>query len=404
MSSSDAPAGKLQRLVSLDAYRGFVMLLMLAEVLELSAVAKKLPDSSAWQFAAWHQTHVEWVGCTLHDLIQPSFSFIVGVAVPFSIASRRQRGQSSPVMLLHALWRSVLLVMLGVFLRSKNSAATNWVFEDTLSQIGLGYFVLFLVGMASRWVHWLAFVGILVGYWAAFATYAVPDNLVSPLRGVTQEWQDKHGLEGFAQHWSKNANLAHDVDVWLLNQLPRVPQKGETAYRFNRGGYQTLNFIPTLATMILGLIAGTFLQGHAPTFRRTLMFAVAGGVSLAVGWALGEFDIVPVVKRIWTPSWVLYSGGWCLLLLAVFYLCIDVTGFKAWAFPLVVIGMNSIVAYCLAGLTKSFFRENLTRHFGSSTFQALGEAYEPLLLGGAVLLIWWLILYWLYRNRVFLRI
>jgi heparan-alpha-glucosaminide N-acetyltransferase len=394
-----APVSAPQRLVSLDAYRGFVMLLMLAEVLRLGAVAKEFPESEAWQFAAWHQTHVEWVGCTLHDLIQPSFSFIVGVAVPFSIASRRNRGQAGAIMLLHALWRSVLLVFLGVFLRSKNSPTTNWVFEDTLSQIGLGYFFLFVIGMASRWVHWLAFAGILVGYWAAFATYEVPADLVSPLRGVSQEWQDKHGLEGFSRHWSKNANLAHDFDNWFLNQFPR-----EKAFRFNGGGYQTLSFIPTLATMILGLIAGTFLQGHPPTLRRALMFAVAGGIGLAVGWALGYFDIVPVVKRIWTPSWVLYSGGWCLLLLALFYLCIDVTGFKAWAFPLVVIGMNSIVAYCLAGLTKQFFNDALKRHLGASAFRTFGTAYEPLLLGGSILLIWWLILFWMYRNRVFLRI
>ncbi|MFO0863854.1 MAG: DUF5009 domain-containing protein [Gemmataceae bacterium] len=394
-----APASVPQRLVSLDAYRGFVMLLMLAQVLQLGRIAKANPESTAWQFAGWHQTHVQWVGCTLHDLIQPSFSFIVGVAVPFSIASRRHRGQATWIMLLHALWRSVLLVLLGVFLRSQSGSMTNWTFEDTLTQIGLGYFFLFVIGMASRWVHWLAFVGILVGYWAAFATYPVPDDLVSELRKVDQKWHDEHGLEGFSKHWSKNANLAHDVDVWLLNQLPR-----EKLFRANGGGYQTLNFIPTLATMILGLIAGTIILGKPPSIHPVLKFAVAGGIGLASGWALGYFDIVPVVKVIWTPSWVLYSGGWCLLLLAAFYLCIDVVGFKAWAFPLVVIGMNSIVAYCLSGLTAEFFRQTLKRHFGASTFQHFGVAYEPLLLGGSVLLIWWLILFWMYRNRVFVRI
>lgn len=138
-----------ERLASIDAYRGLVMFLMMAEVLRLSRVAKGLPGNEIWQVLAYHQTHVEWVGCSLHDLIQPSFSFLVGVAVPFSIAGRMAQGQSSIRMLLHALWRSLVLVLLGVFLRSVGKPQTYWTFEDTLSQIGLGYPFLFLLGLWS---------------------------------------------------------------------------------------------------------------------------------------------------------------------------------------------------------------------------------------------------------------
>src|SRR5688500_3200089 len=106
------------RLTSIDAYRGLVMFLMMAEALHLARVAAAMPQSAVWKFLAWHQTHVEWVGCTLHDLIQPSFSFLVGVALPFSIASRAARGQSQAAMTWHAVWRALLLVLLGVFLRS----------------------------------------------------------------------------------------------------------------------------------------------------------------------------------------------------------------------------------------------------------------------------------------------
>ena len=108
-----------------------------------------------------HQTHVEWVGCSLHDLIQPSFSFLVGVALPFSIASRLARGQSKARMTAHALWRSLVLVFLGVFLRSLNSSQTNFTFEDTLSQIGLGYTFLFVLALYSRRVQWVALALIL---------------------------------------------------------------------------------------------------------------------------------------------------------------------------------------------------------------------------------------------------
>ena len=138
------PAQPLMRLASIDAYRGFVMFLMMAEILHLSKVAKAFSEVQTfwgdfWRTLAYHQTHVEWVGCSLHDMIQPSFSFLVGVALPFSIASRMSKGQSYSWMTIHAFWRALVLVLLGVFLRSQWGSQTNWVFEDTLSQIGLGY-------------------------------------------------------------------------------------------------------------------------------------------------------------------------------------------------------------------------------------------------------------------------
>ncbi len=141
------------RLASLDVYRGFVMLLMMAEVLSFRRVAEKLPDSSFWKFMHFHQDHVPWVGCSLHDLIQPSFSFLVGVALPFSLASRQARGAKFSDLLRHAVFRSLILIFLGIFLRSLHSEQTNFTFEDTLTQIGLGYTFLFLLGFCSERVQ-----------------------------------------------------------------------------------------------------------------------------------------------------------------------------------------------------------------------------------------------------------
>src|SRR3974390_3318254 len=107
-----------RRLGSIDAYRGLVMFLMMAEVLRFCAVAHAVKGSWIWEFLCHHQSHVEWIGCVLHDTIQPSFSFLVGVALPFSLASRRARGQTTGMMTLHAVWRSLVLIFLGVFLRS----------------------------------------------------------------------------------------------------------------------------------------------------------------------------------------------------------------------------------------------------------------------------------------------
>src|SRR3954447_1552417 len=176
--SDKAPDPVSRRLASIDAYRGLVMFLMMAEVLRFCAVASALPESApdrpVWKLLCQHQSHVEWVGCVLHDLIQPSFSFLVGVALPFSIAARMARGASLGKMFTHAAWRALLLVALGIFLRSTHSPQTNFTFEDTLTQIGLGYLFLFLLGLCSPRTQWIGFAVILIGYWAAFALYHLP--------------------------------------------------------------------------------------------------------------------------------------------------------------------------------------------------------------------------------------
>ncbi len=387
MNNTVSPAPP-QRLTSLDAYRGFVMFLMMAEVLSFRRVADALPASGFWKFLSHHQTHVPWVGCSLHDLIQPSFSFIVGVALPFSIANRMARGQSQLWLSAHAFWRALALVLLGVFLRSTGSDHTNWTFEDTLTQIGF---------RPAR-DQWIALAAILAGYWAMFALWPLPDASFDwKTAGVTPDWQ--YNLTGFAAHWNKNTNPAWAFDTRFMNLFPRLKP-----FANNAGGYVTLSFIPTLGTMILGLIAGGVLRSERAPWAKVRWLAVAGLVALAAGELFGWLGVCPVVKRIWTPSWVLFSGGWCLLLLAACYAMIDLRGWKGWSFPLVVIGMNSIAAYCMAHLFEGFIYKNLATHFGASFFKLFGAAYEPLLHGAAVLLALWLILFWMYRRKIFLRI
>ena len=397
-ASPPAVATAPARLASLDAYRGFVMFLMMAEVLSLSRVAGARPDSAFWQFLAHHQSHFAWIGCSLHDLIQPSFSFLVGVALPFSLASRAARGQSRPRMTFHATWRALLLILLGVFLRSIGQPQTYWTFEDTLTQIGLGYVALFLLGFRPAREQWAAVGLILAGYWAAFALYPLPGpGFDYGQVGESATWP--HLMTGFAAHWNKNSNPAWAFDTWFLNLFPR-----EHPFQFNGGGYATLSFIPTLGTMILGLIAGNVVRSERQPWAKVKWLAVAGVLGLAAGAALGWLGICPVVKRIWTPSWVLFSGGWCFLLLAAFYVVIDIWGFRRWAFPLVVIGMNSIAAYCIAHLFEGFIGSSLDTHLGANAFNVFGPAYKPLVHGALALFVMWLILLWMYRRKLFLRI
>jgi heparan-alpha-glucosaminide N-acetyltransferase len=392
------PTTLAERLVSLDVYRGFVMLLMMAEVLRLSLVSRALPESGFWGFLAHHQSHVEWIGCSLHDLIQPSFSFVVGVALPFSLAARTAKGQSQSQMAAHAFTRAFILICLGVFLRSVNRPMTYFTFEDTLTQIGLGYGFLFLLGMRSMRAQWIALGVILIGYWLAFALYHLPaPDFDTTTVGVPKDWP--HWMSGFAAHWNKNTNLAWRFDLWFLNLFPR-----EKPFAFNGGGYATLSFIPTLGTMILGLIAGNVFRSKREPLSKVKWFVIAGVIGLVSGWLIGRLGICPVVKRIWTPSWVLFSGGWCFLLMAAFYTLIDVRGFKRWAFPLLVIGMNSIAAYCIAELLPGFFSATLKTHLGQNSFKVFGEPYEPLLIGGLVLIVYWVILFWMYRRKIFLRV
>lgn len=397
-----APA--VARNVAIDAYRGLVMLLMMAEVLQLSRVAAAYPASLFWKVLAWNQTHVEWFGCSLHDTIQPGFSFLVGVALPYSIASRMAKGARFKELFAHALWRSLVLVALGVFLRSMDHTMTYFTFEDTLSQIGFGYPFLFLLGYRAskggfaKWI-WATLGIILFGYWLAWALYpAAPANFDWQSVGVSQSWNAEHNFTGFAAHWNKNYNFGNRFDQWFLNLFPR-----EKRFEYNSGGYLTLSFIPTLGTMILGLIAGMWLRESRPKVPMKKLL-IAGVVGIALGLALHYSHIGPVVKRIWTPSWTIFSGGICFLFLAALSWIIDVKSLKKWAFPLVVIGMNSIAAYCIAHLMEGFLESSFRIHLGANFFQFAGVGLQPFFQGAAILLCYWLVLFWMYRRKLFLKI
>jgi predicted acyltransferase len=386
------------RVVAIDTYRGFVMFLMMAEVLRFAEISKAFPGSNAWAFLAHHQSHALWAGCTLHDLIQPGFTFLVGAALPFSLASRFGKGHSTVRIELHAAWRAIVLVLLGIFLRSVNRPQTYFTFEDTLSQIGLGYFPLVLLAFAPRKVWLFALILILVGYWLAFAAYPLPGpDFDYSAVGVPPDWPFNYN--GFAAHWNKNSNLAWKFDTWFLNLLPR-----EKNFRFNEGGYSTLSFIPTLGTMILGLFAGDRIRRDGPTWSTIGRLTIAGILLLTAGWAADVTGICPTVKRIWTPSWTIYSGGWCFLILAAFYALTDVLGLRAWAYPLRVIGANSIAAYCMAHLIHSFIVGSFRTHLGRDAFDSFGAAYAPFVGGIVVLIAYWLILFWMDRRRIYLRI
>jgi heparan-alpha-glucosaminide N-acetyltransferase len=399
VSDPKKPAPPLPvRIAGLDAFRGLVLALMMGEALHFCGVAAALPASALWAFLCHHQDHVAWVGCSLHDLIQPGFSFLVGAAMPFSMAARAVRGQSRGAMILHAFRRALILVVLGIFLRSLGHPQTRFTFEDTLTQIGLGYGFLFLLGLRPRRDQWIALALVLAASWGAFALYPAPGpGFAWEAVGVDADWP--HLMTGFAAHWNKNENLSAWFDRRFLNLFPR-----EEPFVYNGGGYQTLSFVPTLGTMILGLLAGGVLRGERTSRHKLTWLLASGAAGIASGWLLGAIGLCPVVKRIWTPSFTLYSGGWCFLFTAAFYWVMDLRGRVRWAFPLTILGMNSIAAYCMNWVLVAPVAEALVRHLGRGPFLVLGPVYERTLVGAASLLVVWLILLWMHRRRIFIRI
>jgi predicted acyltransferase len=412
------PLEKSQRLVSLDAYRGFVMLAMASAglgLLNLSRDAEVVGqfNGTPWE-TAWHGLwstlgyqleHVPWVGCSAWDLIQPSFMFMVGVAMPFSYARRRADGHTTAQNVAHVLIRALVLVALGIFLRSKSSPQTNFTFEDVLTQIGLAYPFVYLT-LGWGWRVQLAAAGlILLGDWVLFVQHPLPaSDFDSTSVGVPHDWP---WLTGLGAQWNKNTNFAAWFDQWFLNLFPR-PE----AFVFNRGGYHTLNFIPSAATMIFGVMAGEMLRGPLSLGQKGRRLALYGLLCLAIGmavdgniwpWVDWHWTLCPVVKRIWTPSWAVFSTGWTLLILSAFYWLIDIRGYKAWAFPLVVVGMNSIAMYVMAGLMKGWISSMLKIHICPQVFTQAGH-YAPLVEASAQLFVMWLICLWMYRQRIFVRI
>jgi len=454
-----------KRLVSLDAYRGFIMTMLAASGFGIFRFAQLDPDNSVWQIWDYetfqqlkpHFTHppwesiTGWVGVSFWDLIQPAFMFMVGVAMPFSYARRGAMGSSNSRRLFHAVFRAIILILMGVFLASLNSVSTKWIFTNVLAQIGLGYVFAYLLLGRSTSVQLGALAMILVGYWGFFVWNPPPADY--DYAAVKASLEDREIYEGDQEKfaaWSKNANAAYFFDKWFLNVLrtpedpPSEPaassnsraedtgENGDAAttisvateqgllrrwlfsnperYTFSSGGYVTLNFIPSIATTLLGILCGQLLMGQFSTGKKLATLILAAAICFGLG-ILAHHTVCPIVKRIWTPSWVLFSGGYVMWMLAAFYLVFDILPLRKLAFPLVVVGMNSIVMYMLGQMLRSWTGQHIVRtHFAGLLSAFFGEGCLELNGIGAMLaptatfVVFWLIAFWMYRNRYFVRV
>jgi heparan-alpha-glucosaminide N-acetyltransferase len=404
------------RLFSLDAYRGFVMIVLAAAGFGILQLTQLPPEAPIWKYVDYDlgqrigfnfdhtqwQSDFDWIGVSFWDLLQPAFMFIVGVAMPFSYARRAASGEGPVQRTIHAVFRALVFVLLGVFLASNGLAETNWTFVNVLSQIGLGYLFAYAVMGRRCWIQLLAFVVILAGYWGWFFSYTPPADLNYAAVGASGE---EILTDRFAP-WSKNANVAHDFDVWFLNKLPR-PEK--QPFAFNEGGYQTLNFIPAIGTILLGVFCGQLLLSDRRWWQKFFLLVIGGAVCLGLGVLAGQYAC-PIVKRIWTPSWVLFSGAWVIWGLAAFYLVFDLCRLRWVAWPLAIVGMNSLAFYLMGQLIRPWAETTMQTHFSGVLFYLIGPEWLANDMFGrmvgpvSALILFWLIALWLYSKKYFVRV
>jgi heparan-alpha-glucosaminide N-acetyltransferase len=347
---------------------------------------------SFWYFTAPLFQPGGWLDVSVWDLIQPAFVFLVGVALPFSYVHRLEYGQSWNGMLGHAAVRAVTLIVLGVLLTSTAAGRTTWEFSNVLSQIGMGYLVVFLLWRQSPVLQVGYVAAVFLGYAGMFYYY---DWVESGLRAADLGLAKSDMLPGLFAPFTRDVNFAAGFDRWFLNLFPR----GELFVK-HQEGLQTLNFVPTIATMVLGLMAGELLQSTDRPEQKFNKLLMAGVACLVLGVAAG-ITICPIVKRIWTPSWVLFSSAFVIWLVAAFYGFIEVLGRRRWAFPFVVLGMNSMVAYLLLELAGPTILDAIRMHGAAELFQ--GE-FGPIWQQCALLFSIWSACLYLYCRRVFFRV
>jgi len=429
---------KAERLVSIDAYRGFVMIAMASSGLGLGSVLASHPElapegtigGTLLRAIAYQLSHIAWQGCAFWDLIQPSFMFLVGTSLAFSVARREKQGQEFLGRLGHALARSIVLVVLGIFLISNGQPMTSFSFVNVLTQIGLGYPLLFLLADLGWRAQAAAFAVVLALSFGLFALNPPTDATVAEIREYQQFRKmepDTGPYTGRYAAWNKHVNIAASADRELLNAFPRseksAPVFHDRQFWINEGGYQTLNFLPSLATMILGLIAGGWLRTEWGKASQCVALIGGGVLFLLLGTAcdpailpipaLADVQVVcPIVKKIWTPSWVLFSGGWALLMLGMFHLITEAWGRKGWAYPLLVVGRNSIAMYVMAQLLGPWVDATLKTHL-AAVDAATGWALTAALTGCAFWPIWrslirlsfyWVSCWYLDANRIYIKI
>jgi len=367
---------KSARLHSLDALRGFDMLWIAGG----QKIVYALATMTGWPLFEWlnkQMKHVEWNGFAFYDMIFPLFLFLAGVSMPYSFSNRVKNGASKQSIYLHALKRMILLVTLGMLYNGVfTSDIENMRFASVLGRIGVAWFfaaMIFLNSSLRGQIIWL--VSILTGYCLLMLYVPVPGYGAGVL--------------------TPEGNLSGYIDRLLL------PGKLYMDNIMEAEGI--LSTLPAIATALMGVLAGQFLKiddQKINRMKKSVWIFTAGVMSIGAGllWDL----IFPINKILWTSSFVLFSGGISLMLLGVFYLIIDTLGYKKWTYFFVVIGLNSITIYLVQ---HKFIDFNKVREFVfGALIHVTPVSIQPLVSAVLYVFCVWLFLFFLYKNKIFLKV
>lgn len=357
------------RLLSLDFFRGFTMFLLVGEATQLYGVLNSPGFHDTWLgWAGIQFEHHPWNGLRFWDLIQPFFMFIVGVAMPFSFGRRWARGESWGKTFQHALQRSALLLLFGWALYCIGPGRITFQLWNVLVQLSFTFLVAFLM-MRQRAVVQIGFTfALLILTELLYRLWAVP---------------------GFDQPFVPDHNFGSWMDYLLMGRL-------------SNGHWVAFNAVPTTAHTMWGVLAGQLLRSSRPPLRRVGILAIAGLVGVGLGYGLDP--ITPIIKRICTTSFVIVSGGWCLLVLAFCYWLIDIkkVSFSVWFFS--VVGMNSLFIYLFTNTGGGEWFHDIIKPFTYGLLGWSGETWAALVTSALVWAALWSLCYALYKKRIFIRI
>ncbi|PWK79072.1 putative acyltransferase [Mucilaginibacter oryzae] len=383
---AEKPVSKPARLLSLDALRGFDMFWIMSGEGVIHALAK----ATGWPVFVWMSGqlhHTVWNGITFYDMIFPLFLFIAGVSMPYSLGNKAAKhGVAHPHLLppnakreiyISMIRRALILLFLGMVVNGlfKFNGYENTRFASVLGRIGLAWFfagIIYINCGVRGQVLWFGIL--LLGYWAAMEWIPVPGYGAGVL--------------------TMNGSLESYIDRLLL------PGRLHDKVHDPEG---VLSTIPAIGTAMLGIFAGQFLKldnARWPMWKKGVAIFMAGLILIAIGW-LWNFSF-PINKRLWSSSFVLFVGGWSCVFLSVFYLIIDVAGWRKWAFPFVLIGVNSIVIYLASEGMVDF--QHTANYFFGGIISHLSQTWQPVWSAISVVFIQLTLLYILYRNKIFLKI
>ena len=374
---------QLQRLESLDILRGFDLFLLVGLEMAMHHLANAVNTPSFHSFM-WCFTHVDWEGFSPWDLVMPLFMFMSGITIPFALS--RYKNTNNPTSVYRRILKRVILLWIFGMICQGNLLGLDpnriYFYSNTLQAIAMGYLIASLLYLHTRIrTQIIVAAGLLLGFWGAM------------------EWITVQGYGG--GNYTPDGNLAEWIDREVLGRFRdgASMMNGEVVfadwYRYT-WILSSLNFGVTVLT---GTFAGYILKDKEWMPKRKLNYLLAiGAAMVAIGWIWGIWH--PVIKKLWTSSMVLVSSGYCFLLMALFYYIIDYKGWKKYTEWLKVYGMNSIVAYMLA-MCVNF------SCIGHSLFhgleQYMGAYYQVwITLSNAVIV--YLILWWMYKKYIFLKV